>query len=306
MDYGPRHLLWKAPGLSAAERPCCPAIGAPVTTPVLASGARSLCWEPSENPSRRPCSRAGPARFAPSRSLCWASRRILLLTPKSYRPQDMPRPRAVRRSPAPRRRQGEATEGGLRVGVGGAVMIKPNHATHLPPRPQATPGPRAVRRARRGRAAKAERSEAAEGGLRVGVGGAVVVKPTRRTALPPNHPCPALRPQAAKASSHSHLPSRRHSSRDRVAPSFTGGPRVRLLTWRWWIRRLVRLGVCSPALLEAIIHPLLPRRVVGIRDRVTSTRGDEEESEQQRAEHLPAHSAGADSRTCLRRESPSS
>jgi len=66
------------------------------------------------------------------------------------------------------------------VGVGGAVMIKPNHATHLPPRPQATPGPRAVRRARRGRAAKAERSEAAEGGLRVGVGGAVVVKPTRR------------------------------------------------------------------------------------------------------------------------------
>ena len=92
-----------------------------------------------------------------------------------------------RRSPAQHAAKAErskAAEGGLRVGVGGAVVIKPNHATHLPPRPQAKRAPASRRRSPAQRAAKAERSKAAEGGLRVGVGGAVVIKPTRRTALP--------------------------------------------------------------------------------------------------------------------------
>ena len=133
---------------------------------MLASGARSL--------RSLPLTVLGIATGAPPYA-------------ESCRPQDMQRA-SRRRSPAQRAAKAtrsEAAEGGLRVGVGGAVVIKPNQATHLPRRAHAKQGPREPSgEARRACAAKATRSEAAEGGLRVGVGGAVVVKPTRRTALP--------------------------------------------------------------------------------------------------------------------------
>ena len=68
--------------------------------------------------------------------------------------------------------------------------------------------------------------------------------------------------------------------------------------WRRRVRVVDGLGISAGALFEAIVDPRLPRRVVGVRDRVT---GHESDSEEHASEQSTHRHSGVDSTTTFSR-----